>query len=203
MMAIDTTQLERYERRVDRLLAEYKMATAMVTAERSSLRDAVTHHEAAIEACDVAQRIAAEVQQQAHAAIAAIVSRCLTAVFDHPYEFKIEFERKRGRTEARLVFVRDGMEISPLGGAGGGVVDVAAFALRLACVLLHRPQLRPVLVLDEPFRFVSADVIPRVRALLDQLAADLGVQLIIVTHIAGLMDDDTIRLGMNLEFLEF
>ena len=192
---IDTTKLERYERLTDRLLADHQAAKAAVTAEREALRVAVAHHEAAIEACDVTQRIAAEVQQQAHAAIASIVSRCLSAVFHDPYEFRIEFERKRGRTEAKLSFHRDGIEVDPLDGSGGGVVDVAAFALRLACVLLHRPQLRPVIIADEPFRNVDADNIVRVRELLHRLAADLGVQLILVTHVAGLMDDDTIWLG--------
>ena len=122
-----------------------------------------------------------------------MVSRCLAAVWNNPYEFKIDFERKRGKTEARLYLVRDGFEYDdPKNSVGGGVVDVAAFALRLACVLLHRPQLRPLLVLDESFKHLSSDKIPRVRAMIDGLADEFGVQFIIVSHLSGLQDDNTI-----------
>lgn len=187
--------LARYEQQTERLLAAYRAAQSAVGNERAALRDATAAHDAATEACAAVQQIAAAVQQRAHAAIAAVVSRCLTAVFDQPYQFHIDFERKRGRTEARLYFSRDGIEIDPLTAAGGGVVDVAAFALRLACVLLHRPQLRPLLALDEPFKYVSAEYVPRVRALLDGLAAELGVQIVMVTHVEGLIDANAVRLG--------
>ena len=98
------------------------------------------------------------------------------------YEFRILTEQKRGRTEARAVFVRDEEEFDALSSIGGGVVDVAAFALRIA-VLLARTDSRRVFVADEPFRFVSANYRPQVRYLLEKLAEELDVQFILVTHI--------------------
>lgn len=189
---MNITKLEQHEQAVDILLADHHTAESQVGIERGAMRDAINHLDATIEACEVVQTIAAETQARAHSAIAAVVSRCLTAVFDEPYTFKIDFERKRGKTEARLYFVRDGIEIDPLTAAGGGVVDVAAFALRLACILLHRPQLRPLMVLDEPFRFVSANYLPRVRDLIDGLADEFGVQFVIVSHLSELKDENTI-----------
>lgn len=85
-----------------------------------------------------------------------------------------------------MVFIRDGQEIDPMSASGGGVIDVAAFALRLACLLLATPRPRRLLVLDEPFRFVSAKYRPKIRALLLQLSEELGVQIILVTHITEL-----------------
>lgn len=66
--------------------------------------------------------------------------------------------------------------------AGGGVVDVAAFALRVSCLMLHRPRLSKVVVLDEPFRFVSAEYQENVGRMLEELASDLDLQVIMVTH---------------------
>lgn len=191
----DTTQLERYERQTERLTAAYTAATAAVDAERAALRNATAAHDAAAEACAAVQHIAAAIQQQAHAAIAAVVSRCLTAVFDQPYTFHIDFERKRGKTEAKLYFSRDGIEVDPLTAAGGGVVDVAAFALRLACVLLHRPALRPVLVLDEPWKHLSQQYRPKMRSLVLALAEEMSVQFIIVTHAEDFKMGSVISLG--------
>src|SRR6185503_13063551 len=81
------------------------------------------------DAQEILQLLAQAVQQQAHTKISGVVSSCLSAVFDDPYEFRVQFDRKRGRTEASLRFVRGGLEVDPLTASGGGVVDVAAFAL--------------------------------------------------------------------------
>jgi len=128
------------------------------------------------------QVAAAAVQRQAHGQIASVVSRCLEAVFDDPYEFRIEFEEKRGKTEAKLLFARDGNPIDPMTASGGGVVDVAAFAARMACLLLSRPARRRLLVLDEPWKYLSSEYRPRMKGLIETLADEMQVQFIIVTH---------------------
>lgn len=142
----------------------------------------------------VIQGLALSVQQQIHAKIASIVTNCLQVVFEEPYEFEIRFEQKRGKTSARMLFKRNGVEMDPMTASGGGVVDVACFALRVACVIQHRPKLRPVLFLDEPFKFVSAKYRPRVRSLLESLSKDLGIQFIIVTHIQELQCGNVITI---------
>lgn len=165
-----------------RLEVEQQAATAAAVA----LAAETDQHAALTEAVACVQAVAHVVQQETHTAIASVVTRCLQAVFPDPYEFQILFEERRGRTEARLVFVRDGEAVSPLDSSGGGVVDVAAFALRLACLMLAQPARRRLVVLDEPFKFVSADYLPAVRQLLEDLAAELGVQFVMVTHLEEL-----------------
>lgn len=156
----------------------------------ATAREAVAGAEAdfcdAEEAQQIIQAVAETIQEQAHDRIAGVVSRCLALVFDTPYEFRIIFERSRGRTEARLVFMRDGLAVDPITSSGGGVVDVAAFALRVSCLMLKRPPARRVLVLDEPFRFVSKEYRPRVAQMLERLSSELGIQIIMVTHIEEL-----------------
>lgn len=150
---------------------------------------------AAEEAQQIIQAVAETIQEEAHTRIAGVVTKCLATVFDEPYEFKIRFERARGRTEAKLVFTRDGVEVDPMEASGGGAVDVAAFALRLSALLLSRPARRLVVVLDEPFKFVSVQYREGVRAMLEGLSADLGVQFIMVTHIEELHCGTVIRVG--------
>lgn len=129
---------------------------------------------------------AKHIQQKVHERISSVVSSCLKAVFDDPYQFEIVFETKAGRTEAKIQFVRNEMCVDPLSSSGGGVVDVAAFALRIAALSLRRPAMRKVLIFDEPFRFVSAEYRPRVRILIEKLAEEFDIQFIIVTHLAEL-----------------
>lgn len=177
--------LTEYRRRADRLAAQYDHARQSVRDERAALKSAREHLANVTEAQKILQTVAQAVQQTAHKRIADVVSRCLEAVFDEPYSFKIEFERKRGKTEARLSFVRDGLEIDPLTAAGGGVVDVAAFALRVAALILSRPPLRRLIVLDEPFSHVKPPEVlgPRICEMIQALSQEFGIQFIIVPSI--------------------
>jgi len=140
------------------------------------------------------QGVAKGIQQQVHERIAGVVSRCLEMIFDEPYEFQILFEEKRGRTEARLVFIRDGIEVDPMTASGGGVIDIAAFALRVASLLLMRPKVQRLLVLDEPLKFLSAEYRDRARQMLETLSKEMGIQFLIVTHISELQTGTVVEL---------
>jgi DNA repair exonuclease SbcCD ATPase subunit len=149
-------------------------------AELAALRERSTDLE---EAQRLSQGIAQDVQQRSHEAVAALVTRCLKTVFgESSYEFRINFEQRRGRTEADLCFVRGGKELDPASASGGGVVDVAAFALRLASLLLSRPRKRRLLLLDECFKHLSRNHVDTVRELIETLAAELSLQIVLVTH---------------------
>lgn len=180
---MEESELEEEKFEVEALEYELMGLRAGVLTAKAALKDAEVHLANVQQAQDILQRLAQAVQQQAHERIAAVVSSCLVGVFgEEAYEFKIEFERKRGKTEAQLFFVRDGVRLDPLASSGGGVVDVAAFALRIACLVLHRPRLNRVVVLDEPFKYVSEEYQENVRAMVERLAKDLEIQIIFITH---------------------
>lgn len=174
--------LTQLQRTVEQLSQRHSLAKRQEREERKYIKEAERSVAVAVESQRVLQELAQQVQQRVHRRIAGVVSHCLEAVFDHPYSFNLTFEQKRGKTEANITFVRDGMEIDPITASGGGVVDVACFALRLACLVLRKPPLRRLMVMDEPFRFVSAEHRPRVRELLETLAEEMGVQFVLVTH---------------------
>ena len=135
------------------------------------------------EAQTITQHIAQLVQQQAHERIEGVVSKCLEAVFGNEYGFKIDFQRKRGRTEANLLLLRNGHEIEDvLNSDSGGVIDVAALALRLSSIVLAKPSLERIMLMDEPFRNLDMKNRENVRVLVEELSRDFKVQFIIVTH---------------------
>ena len=169
---------------IQRKKIELQSVQRMVDTNMTLLEDMKIQEAHAREAQAVIQTVAASIQEQAHSKIASVVSRCLESVFDEPYEFQIHFERKRGKTEARLVFVRNECEYSPMDSSGGGVIDVAAFALRVACLMLSVPMKRRTIVLDEPFKFVSVEYRDSIRDMIELLSEEMGIQFIIVTHIA-------------------
>ena len=86
------------------------------------------------------------------------------------------------------------MKTGSLDAAGGGVVDLTSFAQRLAALMLSQPASRKLLILDEPFRFLSAVYRPTACQLIESLAEEMGVQMVIVTHSEELMTGKVISL---------
>lgn len=174
-----------------------QLLARQLAEEESALAAAREALATAEEARKVVQAVAADLQRRAHSQICAVVSKALSTVFPDPYEFELRFEEKRGKTEARAVFIRNGQELGRR--IGGGVYDVAAFALRIAAVLLQRPKVRRLLFLDEPFRFVSERNLnrDRVRDLVLTLARELDFQFILVTH------DRVLEVGKVVDLSEF
>jgi len=142
--------------------------------------------EALTEELDKAQVILQEVaqltQEELTYQIGELVSLALEGVFEDPYELSLDFVVKRGKTEAEITFKRDGEEMDPMGASGGGAVDIAAFALRVSLWCLQRPKTRNVILLDEPFRFLSRNLRPKAAEILTQLSSKLGIQFVMVTH---------------------
>lgn len=172
-----------YRRLADKLLADYRLAARQVKADKELLRTWDRKMKAVERAQKIVQAVAQAVQQQAHDKIATVVTKCLEAVWgEDAYEFRIVFERKRGKTEARLAFFRDGLELDPVDGVGIGVLDLACLALRLACLVLKTPKRRKLLVLDEPFRHLDRNHRPAAGVLIQTLAEEFDVQFVIVTH---------------------
>ena len=183
--------------KLDKYLQEYHHLKSRIKEEIQALKVAKLKILYTKEAQEIVQSIAQIVQQKAHIKIVQIVNRCLESVFEDPCEFRIIFDKKRGKTEAKLVFFRDSHEVDPLTASGLGVVDVASFALRLSCLLLSSPRKRKLLVLDEPFRFVDAEKAERVRMMLMTLSMELLVQIILSTHNKQLMTGKIIDLGVS------
>jgi DNA repair exonuclease SbcCD ATPase subunit len=189
MLKMEITQLfDKLFSQVSEKRTAYKLARTQYETEKENLERAKASLAAAEQARDIIQEVAQQLQREVHHRIAGIVTLGLKTVFDNPYTFKINFEKKRGRTEAEMLFERDGVELDPFSSAGGGVIDVAAFALRVACLSLSKPSLRPILILDEPFKNVSKSkgYLDQIPALLEKLSEELGLRIIMVTHIEEL-----------------
>lgn len=175
---------------------ELKSAKTLLKKEKSKLSVLKEEAIGAAEAVQFLQAVAAEIQSAVHERLSGIVSMCLASVFDQPYEFKIHFDKKRNRTEARIVFTRGGEEFDPKTECGGGVVDVAAFAVRVAALILTKPPQRRLVILDEPFRFVSKkEYLSRLRKMLETLASEFKIQFIIVTHEPDLQSGCVVTIG--------
>jgi len=155
--------------------------SAQALAQRMELtRRSVVRHEQALE---VVRQVGLLTQQQLEYHLSEQVSLALAAVMDDPYKFKATFAERRGKTEVELLFSRRGLEFAPLGSAGGGAIDVASFALRVAYWSMRRDRrVQSVMLLDEPFaQLKGAEPNRRALALVGEISRQLQLQMLIVS----------------------
>jgi DNA repair exonuclease SbcCD ATPase subunit len=143
------------------------------------------------------QDVAQKTQEQLVLHIQDVVNTALDTCFPDEYVFNLVFEIKRNKTEARLVFMKNGFEIDPMEASGGGVVDVASFALRIAAWSLGKTN--NVICLDEPMKFLSRDLQPRAGEILQEISKKLGIQFIMVSHVADIIQsaDRVFEINLN------
>lgn len=135
------------------------------------------------------QKVAQETQEHLRFQIEDIVNLALETCFPGEYIFQIQFNVSRGKTDAELVFIdqRSGKPIDPMEASGGGVVDLTCFALRIASYALESGT-DNLIILDEPFRFLSRDLQARAGEILKTLSEKMNLQIILVSHIPELID---------------
>jgi len=140
------------------------------------------------QAREIIREVGLKTQEQLQYHISDITSMALEAVFDDPYELVVEFVQRRNKTECDLLFARDGQRVDPISASGVGAIDVAAFALRIAAWSMQTPRKHNVIILDEPFRYLSVNYQAAASRMLKELSDRLGIQFIIITHEATLAE---------------
>ena len=166
--------------RVNEAKAKYEYLRGRIdclTAKRAADQQLLSDIE---EAKKVFILVAKRTQENMGARLSDLVTLALDSVFADPYTFQVEFVERRGVTEADLWFRRGDNLLEPMGASGGGPIDIASLALRLAIWSLNKN--RPVFVLDEPFRNLSLDRQAQAGYMLQELCGKLGVQIIMVSH---------------------
>jgi DNA repair exonuclease SbcCD ATPase subunit len=139
------------------------------------------------QARDILVSASAATQDQVREFIEEVVSLALQSVFGAEYYFALEFKQQRGQSEISPVIMWRQQKFDPRADVGGGIVDVASFALRLVLWVLSDDETSPVFILDEPFKFVSKDKSDEVANMLKGISDLLGIQVIMISHDEGLI----------------
>lgn len=127
---------------------------------------------------------AEETQNQLEYHLSDLVSNALSSVLDSPYKLILDFDQKRNHTEANIYLEnKSGEKIKPLDNLGGGVIDITSVALQISFWSMTNPRLSPILILDEPLRFLKGDTLPEKGAqLLKKISEELGIQILLISH---------------------
>jgi DNA repair exonuclease SbcCD ATPase subunit len=130
----------------------------------------------------IVREVGIRTQEQLQYHISDITSLALEAVFNDPYNLTVEFVQRRNKTECDLYFVRKDEKVDPVSASGGGAVDVASFALRIASWNMLHPKTRNVMLLDEPFKHLKGvDANQRVLNMINEISRKMKLQVIMIS----------------------
>lgn len=141
-----------------------------------------------VKARTIVQIVAEQTQKKLEYHISNLVSMALASVFPDPYVFNLRFVQKRNKTEAELVFSKNGNETDDiLNTGGGGVADIASIALRIS--LWSIKKTRPTLILDEATKFLhSPEYQEKASQMLKEVSEKLGLQIIMVSDQKNILE---------------
>lgn len=137
----------------------------------------------------VLQRLEDTWRGKYEAVVGGLGSQGLNTVFTAgQYEVLLESNVKRGVANLDIVLVKDGQRVRLKGGSGGSVVQVLAYLLRHFMTSSHRPDLRHLMALDEPFSMVRGEQRPALGALVKEITQRLGFQFLFSSDEDELVD---------------
>ena len=179
---------ETYRSQIERGKGQRSILSTQLKTAKRALRNSQRDLENGDKALIIIQEVAQKTLKELEYRIGEVVSLALSAVFDDPYRLVLVSSIKHGKTAFSLFFERDGEMVRPYDSSGGGAVDVAAFALRISLWSLKSPGTRNTVILDEPFRFISADLQDKAGLMLKEISKRLNLQIIMVSHNESLID---------------
>jgi energy-coupling factor transporter ATP-binding protein EcfA2 len=170
-----------YIQKLERLKGKREALTDQLTKAESNLVQFQKDLRFQEKAREFIKKVGLKTQQQISYNISEITTMALNSVLENPYELNIEFVERRGKTECDILFMRDEIKIDPFSG-GGGAIDIASFALRIASWSMQSPKSRKVLLLDEPFKHLKGEEANRkMLEMVKQISHSLDVQILMVS----------------------
>lgn len=122
-----------------------------------------------------------KIQKRFKHKIETLITNAIQAVYDYPYVFKLRFENKRNNIEIKPIIKKGEKELVPKDDLGGGILDVIALGFEVILWYLQNPGSRPILFLDEPFRFLG-NLSSKAGYILKYLSRSFGLQIVMTSH---------------------
>ena len=177
-----TTAYQKITVQLNAWQGQAQLLDSRIERTKESLTTSETGHEQHEEALVVLQELEKTWRGTFEQALASVVGEGLSAVFGDEIELLFISDIKRDVAHLDMKLKTNGLVTSLMGAKGGSVINVLSVLLRVLLTISSRPEMRRVLILDEPFSMVSAEYRAPLAQLLKEMAERLDVQFIITSH---------------------
>jgi len=178
-------ELEEIAEKLNRKIVQRETSKKLLEDRMNRLEEIKNETEVILKSQALLQEVAKEVQSKLSMKIDSIVNLGLATCFPE-YTFQLRYASARGKTEVEFVVLLGEDEVDPKLQNGGGLIDLLTFCLRVAIYTISNTD--SVILLDEPFKYVSKGLRDKTAELLHTLSERLNLQFIEVTHVDELIE---------------
>ncbi len=115
-----------------------------------------------------------------------LLTRGARHVFEEDYRITLEFSESANNVAAEVyVTLPNGRKVNITNGEGGGLKDFVAVLQRMLYLVLEPSLPSRVLFIDESFKALDAERASRAFAFVAELAHELDIQVMFITHEQG------------------
>lgn len=194
-----TTKYNSYENEMNQLIGKRDTLVQQsnkATAEIALLEETQKLDEKAIEVLNLVQK---STRDKIKEAFENLVTFALQSIYQEDYQFQLAFSTRGNIGELHFKLKTPGnQEFRDLEDCtAGGSLDIISLALRFVLIQVMRPKVEGFVVLDEPCKMLSKNLVDNEYNFYKHINEKLGRQLIVITHAQGLIDaaPDKIRIG--------
>jgi DNA repair exonuclease SbcCD ATPase subunit len=167
-------------------LSDTKSSIKILTCDKNKLETEISEEEKKLsdlkEARDVINIAGVLAQDTTKSLFETLITKALKTIFGDEYSFELESRTSNNQPEMELFVVENGVRYHPEDEKGGAILDVISFMSRIVSWALTEPKTDNVLLLDEPFRCLSKQVLPFLAELIQEMSKELNLQFIYITH---------------------
>ena len=173
-------ELQEAEEKLYRLEERKRLFEERLEEVETRLQELERSIEEEEEVLSLAQETSEYLRRKVSERFSDFVTEALQYVFGPNLSFKAEIKISRGLPAVKFYLNVNGLDVDPLDAQGGGVVDVLSLLLRI--VSLEFKCKESPLLLDEPFKHLSSDYVPKAVNFLEQYSKQNGRQIVLVSH---------------------
>lgn len=173
-----------------RLEGQKSVLHQQVEEAKMTLGDLQVTKETDEKAIEVLNLVQKSTREKIKEAFENMVTFALHSIYQEDYQFQLEFGTRGNIGEMDFKLKTPGnKEFRDLKNCtAGGSLDIIALALRFVLIQVIRPKVEGFVVLDEPCKMLSKNLVQNEYNFYKHINEKLGRQLIIITHAQGLID---------------
>lgn len=177
-------KISAFENNLNQIIGAYKHMQNEYNKNKEKLNTILEIQELSLKAIEVLNRVQQVTREKTKREFESLVSFCLNFIFEEPYTFKLDFEKRGNLQNLNFKIEKPGYDESYdlLSTQGGGVLNIISFALRIILMEISSPKIQGFFLADEPFANLSENYHNRASLLLEELSKKLKRQFIIISH---------------------
>lgn len=125
--------------------------------------------------------ISKAIQKQFKDKVDSLITSIIQFVYNYPFLFELKFEQKRNNIAIKPIVKKGKTELIPKDDMGGGILDIISIGFKIILWYMQNPQTRPILFLDEPFKFLG-QYAHKAGFMLKYLSKSFGIQVVMTSH---------------------